>query len=120
HALEETIDEHSRPAPRVAVDHHAGRILSRDRDRFARGPAHETRIAVTEDDSLKAAIAGYEIQAGRQKWSVVLTGLRIEQVNACRIAFAALRRFQPSQAAHSEKLAAHATPVQFAYEEVKA
>ena len=61
-----------------------------------------------------AAVTGNQIQRRSQKRPIVFVGLRIEQVDARDIAFAALGGIQSGGAADGEKLRAHALLLQFA------
>ncbi len=83
------------------------------------GPAFETRVAGPEDDALQAAVAGNEFEVGSEERPVVFVGLRIEQVNAGDIAFAAFGRVEAAGAAYGKKLRADAVLLQFAEEVVE-
>ena len=118
-AAEQAIDQHARAAPLVAIDHHARGIVDGARDGLLRRPAFETRVSRAEDDALQAAVAGNELKRRSQERPIVFVGLRIEQVDARDIAFAALGGIQSGGAAHGEKLRAHALPLQFSQQVIE-
>ena len=66
-----------------------------------------------------AAVAGDKVERRSEKRPIVLVGLRIEQVDARDIAFAALGGVQSCGAADGEKLRAHASLLQFAEQVVE-
>ena len=51
----------------------------------------EPRVAGAEHHALQPAVAGDQLQLGRQERAVVLVGRRVEQVDAGQVALAALR-----------------------------
>ena len=110
-AAEQPVDQHARAAALIAIDHHARGIVDGARDGILRRPAFEARVSRTEDDALQAAVTGDEIERRSQERPIVFVGLRIEQMDARDIAFAALGGIQSSGAAHGEKLRAHALPL---------
>ena len=89
------------------------------RDGILRRPAFEARVSRAENDALQPAVAGDQIERRSQKRPIVFVGLRIEQMNARDIAFAALGGIQSAGAAHRQKLRAHALPLQFSQQVIE-
>ena len=64
-----------------------------------------------EGYALQPAIAGDQLHLRREERAIVLIALRIQQMDARHIAFAAPGGFQPRQTADGEELGSHTTPL---------
>src|SRR4029077_12857376 len=73
------------------------------RDNVFERLALKASVANTVDDTLQAAISGYQLQRRGQKRSVIFTGFGIHQMNRSDIALAALGRREPPGAADIQR-----------------
>ncbi len=93
-AAQQSINQHTRAAPLVPVDHHARRIVNYPRDGVMPRFAFESCVSVAKDDALQAAVSSDKLKLRSKERLIVFVRLRIEQVDASDIAFAALGGLQ--------------------------
>ena len=100
---EQPVDQDARAGALVAVDHDAGGIGERRAHRILRVQAFETFVAGTKHDALHPPPARHQFKPIGEKRRVVALGLLVEQMDRREIAFAALGRRQPAEAADRDR-----------------
>ena len=105
------------PWLRFTITHDASR--RRRRDRVGGRPSFEARVALAKHDALQSPVAGNQRERRREERAVVVTALRVEQMDAGDVALAALGGFESGQAADGEELRSHTDLVHLAEQEIE-